>query len=1541
MLKRRQIRAIKRAFRKLFKRTWNFLTTVSKSVVDWFLRTVLLMGVRKQQQVDAKAGFVLPTVALLLVVVALVIASILFRTGSRTNQVINERNQQVIYNAATPAIDRAKAKLEYLFKRDDRLPNSTPAEAQLLSALLNDDQNGISRDNTEPYKFPDETPITLAGQSAPAWRYETDVDGDGVKETVAYSILLKTVASDDQGITRETRETKRKADKLVVRNGPITVQRAANPACERLNLAPEAGWDLVGTGSLRKTFQVNAVVVSNKNGNRTVSTLEFQQDRELARANKWGAWFRYDLHLYPTPPFRWNGAMHTEGSLYLGATNSDSIQNYLISGVNSCLYDPASNSEITIGRIENDRGEIQFAGQVVNGALGISGRNQDATIHVHGKPPTSDGAITKIRGNTDSVRSGSLKDYALNPVILFTKDESKAIGGNGTNVSYSEDKWRNEETLTNTRMRANSEDPPYVDDTYRADDRLGPKPKFNLEGKDNDFELNDSNRKNGVRISTAGLNSEQIDQMTRNQPKPNDVELQTLGLDGYWERRAKVEGLRILVSPRLELGNPNGWGVTDFDGNGTDINRASDANEFDPLYPIYKSRLPNPTPHLQQQRRSLRDNLAAVQATAVYHYTQGENGFFPVACLATTAHPGTEATRSNSTNFNLARNYYREYGGQFLFSDFFTGRGTNGWEFNIAPRGEFNNNGSLIRRALKNLGNFAGDYENSNKSGAFPPTQEAGRVHPDPYLGMWGNFSNLRRAIQEPATNPLDGQMSIADQSYMHTAGCALGMLAYNVNYFQKYDYVANRPDLTNLDTALARLSETPVDTSNGELVFIGGNVEVRLPGNQLLKTIPAEQLSPDIFVEALNTDTNPSTAEPDVVRIGRLVAMKEQIARDQKLGFAASPGSKLRGLPTSTPLPAQPNKYQYEVRYIGEVPAETTTPETFDFAGKRYTKLGDNISTIKNIDLGCDYSQATGNNFFGFGDPSTASNLDAQKEAERRFIRLATALCSTQPKFPSLYYVFPTDNHNRNSGAGITQPSVEPYITQTSSIPTDGNFEPFTAGEIEALANQFRVKDGNWTLPTSGFPLIPTDNAFRIKDTNNNDLYVSFLDKGIFDGREMLSSRFLDIDLNRLRQNSIGGDNWLPKSGVVYAFREDAVREDAIARSDGGNYDNPNNPIKNDARNPDNPTDPRVNPNGVSPKPVDFYPDPDRRTYGFRLRNGQDLRREVNNPRGITFISDNPVAIQGDFNLHSQEEFGSLLSDNFDANEFYNRNGLNANFATPGGDTWRAAEILTDGIYTLSKDFVDGTIEDGLRIQGANSYRGLGTPNNRRWVREDGSASEEQSPPAPGTNSTGSPIKIFRDGNPRSCNIPVPSPSVPYCPPANQIVETPNPDLSLDTRRNNLNEATRTEMNAVFISGTVPARENQGNGGLNNFPRFLENWLNRDLKIRGSFIQLNFSTYATGPYDQDAFEPNVNPQANESAYHSRPPNRLWGYDVALQLAPAGPLSKRFITAETPRSEFYEEPRANDPYICNLRRAIAGDPNQGLESPAQVNQECT
>lgn len=65
---------------------------------------------------------------------------------------------------------------------------------------------------------------------------------------------------------------------------------------------------------------------------------------------------------------------------------------------------------------------------------------------------------------------------------------------------------------------------------------------------------------------------------------------------------------------------------------------------------------------------------------------------------------------------------------------------------------------------------------------------------------------------------------------------------------------------------------------------------------------------------------------------------------------------------------------------------------------------------------------------------------------------------------------------------------------------------------------------------------------------------------------------------------------------------------------------------------------------------------------------------------------------------------------------------------------------------------------------------------------------------------------------------------------------------------------ATNTEYNMVFISGNVPTKVGQYSGGLENFPRLLENWSGKNLNITGGFIQLYRSKYSTGIWNYGTY---------------------------------------------------------------------------------------
>jgi len=180
------------------------------------------------------------------------------------------------------------------------------------------------------------------------------------------------------------------------------------------------------------------------------------------------------------------------------------------------------------------------------------------------------------------------------------------------------------------------------------------------------------------------------------------------------------------------------------------------------------------------------------------------------------------------------------------------------------------------------------------------------------------------------------------------------------------------------------------------------------------------------------------------------------------------------------------------------------------------------------------------------------------------------------------------------------------------------------------------------------------------------------------------------NIDINQL-ETIVGAST----NGVVYMTRDDAVPD-----TDGN----------------------------------EFSPDPGRVVSGFKLVNSATL----NNPS--TIVSDLPVYVQGDFNLHTSTD--------------------------PVVDTWQPCAIVADAITVLSNSWND---------------------NNSNW----------------------------RDP------AVDPTPSMP--------------------------NASSTEFNFVFITGNVPTETGQYSGGLENFPRFLENWSGDTVDISGGFIQLFRSKYATG----------------------------------------------------------------------------------------------
>jgi hypothetical protein len=1797
-----------KAIQGLSHRIWRLYRKITKHLINVFLRFFLVFQRRGKV---STTGFILPTTVLLILVVALTAGALTFRAFTRNSQVLGEAQQRVIYNAATPAIDRARSKLEFMFDsaRDNRLPAGVPSQDVMETMLRNDGKDRSGKDfpiltlsngtsSTDPYTLPDERRIDINGDGRAdnAWWFQTDTNANGRIDagdsTIIYSMVLNT-PPEERGANGSVKKIatrllemkdKDKANNLFVRQAPLSVQGAlgCTTTTSSTNSVGPDGWfeDSSTTAVLRKNFQVDALVIPGSQS-ATKVTLEFNQDRQLNRGNKWGAWFRNDLEIHPGPPFNWNGAMHTEGSLIIG--QSGSFTAYLISSPESCLYYPDSSEvTVTLKRPTPTTPDKDLIGLVTSGMVANGNQSGSSTFHLHHPTtPQNNTFWATLNSTTSSSSAGNPINISLDPEKVLIKDGyTNRQGTNNSNFVKPNkrdlpDFGKNQKLPQ--RIFNEEQTAPYVDDLYRADDRWGPKPSYD----------SDPTNQMGSSDRIGGQIPEARTKLLQLEPLPGDEEAVGVGLDGYWERRARMIGMRLLVGERLELGNLFTWySPEDTNGDGFVFSTPGsdgviDQNEYehegDPLYPPTVRPYPvapntGRLTHVDAQRRTLRDNLSAVQSTAIYHSAFANNSEerdYPVACLATTAHPGTLTTLRQSTlfrPFNFQGTDTSISGS--LLTNFFTGVGTNGWEFDppASNLGNFRtaitNPSSSLRLALQNLANFAGDYNASTGvGGAYPPTQEAQGstvVHPYPALSMWGNFSNLKRALALLNSQGNDfNKLSVADKTYLQTAACNVGMLAYSIDQIQRFDPSNSANDTAMVSSSfagqrlMAKLGRDLwmlMDGSNTQTGSIAPN-SVTNPevlsrqqmatygysatGTEDLRLYNAadyEKVPPEAFIGALRQyllsagNMKPNDRDfIDEMRLAELIMLNHQIRRDRTFGFQSSSafgryafmvdGNTFRVLPTA----CDPDLFAFS-----SAPVDTLLS----------TNMGtDNrLSTTSTATTGLAIPTPDGTNLATV----SASPASTTRSALARYRVGLSRLCGTidiqssnavvLPKFPSLYYIFPEVDHDfdgnndtSTGGANHSQPATEPYIADNYVRVINAQFKrisntlaPGRAGAQSALfiastpptaitpgllsrypngqrvfpIPDYSVRDvallprmpngidmgisaanaqstTNWQLPFLNTPRpfvlnSPTSNDKANFSTNlimvrNGDslrpIAIPFLDRVFFQGRQLMATRTLDIDLGLLRSSGIGQrEVWLPISGIVYAFREDSVREDGIARpvnSTGEmNVQNPTRPV-----DPPPVTDPTMPNKQISKKSLDQFPDPDRRIHGFRLRNGVQLMRNrqfegtvmdaPKNSRGLSLFTDQPVYIQGDFNLHQTgaddtigdrlEEFRDRLPDSslYNATQFYTRKGRDERFASLNNDRWRPAEILADSISILSNNFCDGTIADTF-VQMSSSvnsltantaypvpdfsiYSNFGSPGSSRsyyhqpqrglfdpgctttsvtsfhnqnrpvgvnmgaktagarngwdWVREN-SRSDATLPVRSNSYTSSywvdfaSPVKISRTGHPvvarpreDTLDTPpaIPRNATPIAPVVynRNFTGATNPPFydygengnGADNGRQLINSA-QTRVNAIIVSGINPSRPNQGYGGLHNFPRFLESWSGVNLNFSGSFIQLSYTNYGTAPFELESWEPSLPPEtddprtSNQNIPYYVPPNRLWGYDVALQFSPAGPAAARFVTLASNRNEFYVEPPADDPYIANLcKAAVAQIPNLKTNCP--------
>jgi len=380
--KNKLVKAIQKTFKLIGK---NFLSAINKRIV-WLLRTIFLT---RRRRTSANAGFVLPTVAMVTLVVVLLTTAIMFRSFERSKNASNVRVNEAVLNAATPAIDRARAKLDALIE-DPTLPRGIPSDNALYDALKKDkyrlgdetrlklalefngisgiqagsgdiNNNGTPSDPSDDFVNEDETLKT-------AWKYAVDTDNNGKKDTFTlYGIYFRTPPRNNLGqFIRE-----RKA--LEARTPPMD-NDSSNQQCNASgfsSLVGNSSWYKLSSGNLGKSFFVYTVNVpitelgtlSNTEyepfkGNKSVVALEFQQDRNRVPLANNAVWFENDLEAIVggSTNLLLNGRVHTNGNLLVGAIDSANITFRQVSSKTSCFYN-------------QENGQISVGGNVGNGSL--------------------------------------------------------------------------------------------------------------------------------------------------------------------------------------------------------------------------------------------------------------------------------------------------------------------------------------------------------------------------------------------------------------------------------------------------------------------------------------------------------------------------------------------------------------------------------------------------------------------------------------------------------------------------------------------------------------------------------------------------------------------------------------------------------------------------------------------------------------------------------------------------------------------------------------------------------------------------------------------------------------------------------------------------------------------------------------------------------------------------------------------------------------------------------------------------------------------
>jgi type II secretory pathway pseudopilin PulG len=1164
----------------LLRRVLGVTRSGAKRLMRAMLRSLMAMGRRARLPV---AGFVLPTVTMVLLVVILLTVAIVLRSFDRGNIARNVRVNQQVLAAATPALDRAKAKIQFML--DQSQGGGTPSDEDLYLLITKPLGGSVADDN---YTFGGEERLTLkydlnksgsiedlpvntptfnleANESInTAWRYPVDTNNDGKFDTFTlYGIFFRTPPRDDVKDSPTVGEFLRQRQPLEARTPPMSVAEL-NPNCLQgggtaASLAGDSGWYRLD-GKLKKSFFVYTVNVpiteaeasanstyQKFTGTSSISALEYQQDQSRIPIANNAVVYEDDLEISPGPPLNLNGRIFTNSNLLVsGAGSANSIKLYQVSSPESCYY-------------EQENSKIVVAGNVVNGVSTDNATKNAVDVHLFKKD-----TLPGVGGRTAFILDEKLE--------INTSEES---ADNPTlDVLYNNEAYTKRlDLLVEAQMGENNTNPETND------------PLLVQQRPDT------QDRKQAL--------TEYFKQLTRKVPF---AEVRLVGGDataGYGLPWADPPGTPPIEGTKDTLRPVAQWSIPNPGDTKIDLNEE-------------KLFATNPIPEPPTEEEFLGDRVVAGNNLPALRWDGAKfiNTPETVAAKWNPSDAGTTRERSPQVT---------------TIADVGATERDGFWEGEAAryPENPLDGNGGL--RVITG----AGVYERKNSFLPPPSWVDSGGAI---VIGDTATYD-------DPATN-ITEEFPVVWPDSMPMSPLGLGSEVYN-------NSVGGAFVPGNWDPLVATPPPPPPYPP-------GGLLPVGLPS------------------------TVPGSIDPNTRQYAKGdLRMRATVVYHYAYDFSGRPGEF-----NDKPLACVSSYYDPSTastaRNLSTLPDVSGTPSL----GLPGTEVGSN----NGITYGPPGARPPGSATVAPGNGLLSGSGDATLDAQANLV-FPDGRFANKPLRDALQVA--DDDRTLAQKAAIDSTLCALSILGGSG--PDSSVIPHGAIKEVAFLNGREIKAidrDDWTTNVNeAFTLSSSTTGVQAaKLTGNYNLPL--------EEREPLEIRATQIDLNVLRTTPFGtGESLLPNSGIIYATRDDALPDRSFRPGlGGGGID--------ESRS-------------ETVSPTDSLLDPSRKPSGILLVNGEELGRIPSPPsptvadvvieKGLTLASNLPVYIKGDFNLHSHQEFDPAG----DWSNFYDRTNLNKNFACrpndprlagncTTGDTWRPANVLSDSVTLLSKDYRFGFRNEG-----------------------------------------------------------------------------------------------------------------------------------------------------------------------------------------------------------------------------------------------------